>query len=166
MAHTKEIEYKFLIDDLNIITSLTVDRTEEILQGYLTRSTDGAAIRVRASKWDNGHEEAFITVKSPSKGMSRDEFEYEIPVAHAEAMMALCEGRFIMKTRYFIKHGEHTVELDVFGGELTGLVMAEIEVKSEDEKIEFPEYFGRNVTLDPAFTNIHLSEHGLPAGCF
>lgn len=166
MAYTKEIEYKFLIDDLHAVTNLAVVHTEEILQGYLTCAGDGAAIRVRSSKWEDGKVEAFITVKGPADGMSRDEFEYEIPFADAEKMMALCDGRFIHKTRYFYEFKGHTIELDVFGGELTGLVMAEIEVKSEDEVVEFPEWFGRNVTNDIRFTNISLSEHGLPADAF
>jgi adenylate cyclase len=162
----KEIEYKFLINDLCDIDLLKVERYEEIIQGYLTRSGTGAAIRVRCSIWNDGREEAFVTIKSPAKGMTRDEYEYEIPVKDAFAMMQLCAGRQIVKTRYFIKHGEHTIELDFFGGKLSGLIMAEIEVESEDEKVEFPSWFGRNVTTDIEYTNIHLAEHGLPSGAY
>ena len=162
MANTNEIEYKFLIADLNAIASLTPLSTEYILQGYLTKPGDSAAIRVRASEWATGEKEAFITVKSPTPGLSRKEWEYPIPLEDAQEMMALAEGRFITKTRYRFPHTNgHIIELDVFDGELAGLVVAEIEVKSEDEKIDVPEWFGADVTHDTRYTNISLALNGL-----
>jgi CYTH domain-containing protein len=162
----KEIEYKFLVKDVAAATALTPLRTESIVQGYFTKPGESSAIRVRASQWENGHQEAFITVKSQAKGLTRDEWEYEIPVDEAMEMMALCENRFINKTRYFFQHGDHVIELDIFDGELSGLVVAEIEVKSEDEKIVIPEWFGRDVTHDNRYTNISLALHGMPEAGF
>lgn len=161
MAATNEIEYKFLIADLSAVSQLTPIRTEEIIQGYLTKPGDTAAIRVRASKWQDGKEEAYITVKGPAIGMTRKEFEYEIPLADAREMMQMPGVNFIDKTRYFFDHGAHTIELDVFNGALAGLVVAEIEVASEDEKVEFPDWFGENVTHDIRYTNVYLALHGL-----
>lgn len=162
MANTNEIEYKFLIADLNAAIALPPLSTEHIIQGYLTKPGDSAAIRVRASEWQDGKKEAFITVKSPAKGLSRKEYEYEIPLEDAQEMMVLAEGRFITKTRYRLEHTNgHVIELDIFDGELQGLVVAEIEVKSEDEKIDIPAWFGKDVTHDTRYTNISLALNGL-----
>lgn len=156
-----EIEYKFLIEDLHVAGTQVVLSTEDILQGYLT-SDPKLMVRVRLSKYhDERGEEAWITVKGPTIGLTRQEYEYQIPMADALEMMMLCGDRIIEKTRYCIKHGDHVIELDMFGGELQGLVMAEVEVKSEDEKFEVPSWFGRDVSHDPAYTNASLSMYKL-----
>lgn len=170
----KEIEYKFLVKDVLAFSKLTPTSSEDILQGYLVPPTNTAAIRVRISKFPPNvddpvgtvYGEAFITVKGPAKGLTRDEWEVPIPVEDAEEMMKLCNGNIIQKTRYFFPLGEHTIEVDVFDGDLAGLVMAEIEVKSEDEKVEFPDWFGKDVSTDHRFTNIAMAYNGLPPDSF
>lgn len=180
----KEIEYKFLIDDVAALTELKPFKSEDIVQGYLVGPDNTAAIRVRISEWMTvidgvqviDHTEAFITVKGPAVGLSRDEFEYAIPVEDAKVMMQMCNGAHIVKTRYFLElegqddegytGNKHIVELDVFGGNLSGLIMAEIEVESEDEAVEFPKWFGRNVSTDKRYTNVSLAYHGMPPGTF
>jgi len=162
MANTTEIEYKFLIADIGVISTLTPLSREYIMQGYLTKPGDGSAIRVRASEWEDGRQEAFFTVKSPTPGLARKEWEYPIPLQDAQEMMALAEGRIIVKTRYRFAHTNgHIIELDMFDGVHSGLVVAEIEVGSVDEKIDIPDWFGADVTHDGRYTNISLALNGL-----
>jgi adenylate cyclase len=152
-----EIEYKFLIEDLHMAGSMHAKTSEVIRQGYLTTEAS-VMVRVRLSHFsDERGEQAWITVKGPTVGMTRQEYEYQIPWQDGIDMMKLCGNRTIEKTRYCISHGDHTIELDIFEGELQGLVMAEIEVKNENEKVVFPEWFGRDVSCDPAYTNASLS---------
>jgi adenylate cyclase len=163
----KEIEYKFLISDMKALAALKPLKHENIMQGYLAPPDNHTAIRVRISEWPAPagfeilgpkKEEAFVTVKGPSKGLTRDEFEYPIPVADAKEMMQLCEGRFIDKVRYFFElpglYGrKHIIEVDVFAGKLAGLIVAEIEVASEDEVVQFPSWFGKDVSTDHRYAN-------------
>jgi adenylate cyclase len=145
----KEIERKFLVksrDFLNQVSGVP------ITQGYIS-SASSHSVRVRRYG-DRG----FITIKGPTKGATRDEFEYEIPRADAEEMLAnLCEHTPIEKTRYRIPVGKHTFEVDRFGGTNEGLIVAEVELASEDEAIELPDWIGREVTDDPRYYNSNLS---------
>jgi len=121
-------------------------------QGYLC-SGNGKTVRIRVMG-----AKAFLTIKGPTNGIARSEFEYEVPVADAEAMLTMC-GQLVEKTRYFIRHAGMLWELDVFSGANQGLVMAEIELDAEDQSIELPDWAGEEVSGDPRYHNAYLAEH-------
>lgn len=144
-----EIERKFLVinDDYKRMASAS----HRIVQGYL--STDPqATVRVRVL--DNL---AFVTIKSKTVGCSRGEWEYPVPVADAEEMLALCRSK-IEKTRWIVPFGGRTWEVDEFGGRLHGLILAEIELPSEDAPYDLPSFAGRDVTGDPQYYNSNLAQ--------
>lgn len=154
----KEIEYKFIVTDVDAVAEMAPPTRYEIIkQGYFDGGGDGATIRVRTSTLSDGGKESFFTVKGPAKGMTRDEWEYPIPNEDAEEMMKLCANRLIEKTRYFFDFKGHVVELDIFEGRHQGLMIAEIEVADENEEVEFPTWFDRDVTHDRRYTNAYLS---------
>lgn len=126
--------------------------SSRIKQGYIC-SGHGRTVRVRMRD-----EKGFLTIKGPSdsKGISRYEFEKEISLEEAEELMKLCEPGMIDKTRYLVKCGNHTFEVDEFYGENEGLVIAEVELKSEDEPYEKPDFIGKEVTGDHRYYNSHL----------
>jgi adenylate cyclase len=149
-----EIERKFLVSD---------DRwqgggpaSQAFRQFYLAR-TDGFSARVRVV--DGAR--ALLTLKT-GRGRSRGEFEYEIPLEDAADLEAARTGEVIAKRRHRIAHGMHVIEVDVFEGALSPLVLAEIELEAEDDAFELPAWFGREVTDDPAFSNASLAATGLP----
>jgi adenylate cyclase len=112
-----------------------------------------------------GKSVAHLTIKSKSRdnGVWRQEFEYVIPVADAFELINICQGGVVEKTRYLCAGGDgHTWEVDVFEGSHAGLVMAEIEMASIDEKIVIPAWMGSEVTDDPAYNNLSLATYGLP----
>jgi adenylate cyclase len=120
-------------------------------QGYLT-SDPMRTVRVRIEG-----ERAVITIKSKSIGATRGEWEYEIPVPDAvELLERLCEQPLVEKVRHRIVYGGHTWEVDEFLGENAGLVVAEIELGSEDEAFEKPDWIGQEVTGDPRYYNSSL----------
>lgn len=141
-----EIERKFLVDmsklDLKDIPST------KIIQGYLSISP---AVRVITAG-----EKAYITIKGEQKGISVPEFEYEIPMWDALKLIIMCKHT-ISKNRYYIQTGKHTWEVDVFNELNAGLVIAEIELDSEDEEIDKPEWIGEEVTMDFKYKNTSLS---------
>ena len=149
-----EIERKFLV--CGDFKSLAVSSTR-ISQGYIA-SGNGRTVRVRI-RGDKG----YLTIKGPSgrAGLSRFEWEREIPVGEAEALMTICEPGIIEKTRWLVPaaDGRHTWEVDEFWGENEGLVMAEIELGSEDEAYEKPDFLGEEVTGDKRYYNRHLMLH-------
>jgi adenylate cyclase len=145
-----EIERKFLVKNESWKTA--ADDGRICKQGYLC-SGKGRTVRVRAI---GGR--AFLTIKGPTRGISRSEFEYAIPVEEAEAMLQLC-GDLIEKTRYLILHAGMQWELDVFSGSNAGLVMAEVELDSEDRAIELPDWAGEEVSGDVRYYNSNLSQH-------
>ena len=106
-------------------------------------------------------DKAYLTIKGPSTngGMSRYEFETEIPLDDAHELMKLCMPGRINKNRWLIKSGNHTIEVDEFFDENEGLVMAEIELGSEDEAYEKPDFLGEEVTGDKRYYNRHLMLH-------
>jgi len=144
----KEIERKFLID----LEKLgTLDNGTFIKQAYIA-TADKTAVRLRLKG-----EAAYLTLKGANKGISRSEFEYPIPLEDAKAIMAeLCTGPAIEKTRYLIEHVGHTWEVDVFYGDNDGLVVAEIELSSEDEAFEKPDWVVEEVSGDPKYYNSSL----------
>lgn len=103
-------------------------------------------------------ERATLTIKGASNasGTSRYEWEKELPLSEAEELMKLCEPGVIDKTRYLVRSGRHTFEVDEFYGENEGLVVAEVELASEDEAFEKPDFIGREVTGDVRYYNSQL----------
>ena len=148
-----EIERKFLVrGDGYRERTYSFSR---IQQGYIC-SGHGRTVRVRIR--DN---RAYLTIKGPSNaaGLSRYEFEKEITLDEGEHLMALCEPGRIDKTRYLVKSGRHTFEVDEFYGDNEGLVIAEVELQSEDEPYEKPDFIGDEVTGDRRYYNAHLTKH-------
>jgi adenylate cyclase len=143
-----EIERKFLLkgDGWRGLGQPTLMR-----QGYLV-ADPVRTVRVRIEG-----ERAVITIKSKTTGASRGEWEYEIPVPDAaELLERLCEQPLVEKVRHRIEHAGHTWEVDEFRGENAGLVVAEIELGSEDEAFERPDWIGQEVTDDPRYYNSSL----------
>ena len=148
-----EIERKFLVlDDSYKHEAFSSYR---IQQGYICR-TRGKTVRVRIRD-----EQGFITIKGPSLdgGLSRYEFEQEIPLADAEQLMKLCEVGVIDKTRWLVKSGSHTFEVDEFHGENQGLVVAEVELAHQTESFKKPYFIGKEVTGDRRYYNAQLCQH-------
>ena len=147
----QEIERKFLVGDDS--WRAAADAGTRYRQGYL--STDPQRIvRVRV-----GGEKAFVTIKGIARGIARDEYEYPIPVADAEAMLdALALRPLIEKVRHHVRHAGHLWEVDVFAGDNAGLVVAEVELPSEDTPVELPPWVGAEVSHDPRYSNAALVE--------
>lgn len=150
--HT-EIERKFLVTNNDFIKEAYV--SQRIVQGYIC-STPGRTVRVRIRG-----ERGFLTIKGPSdeKGLSRYEFEQEIPLEDAKQLMKLCEPGIIDKVRYWVKAGKHVFEVDVFHGENKGLIVAEVELNSEDEVFERPHWLGEEVSGNRRYYNSMLTRH-------
>ena len=145
-----EIERKFLVKGDGY--KQQAYSHSHIQQGYIC-SSHGRTVRVRIRD-----ERGYLTIKGPSEngGLSRYEFEKEISLDEAEHLMQLCEPGIIDKTRWLVKSGQHTFEVDEFFGENEGLVMAEVELGSEDESYEKPDFIGQEVTGDRRYYNSHL----------
>ena len=147
-----EIERKFLVNSNDFKTqAFTQNR---IAQGYLS-SVPGRTVRVRI-KGNKG----FLTIKGVSNesGLSRFEWEKEISVGDATELLKLCEEGIIDKTRFEVKMEDHVFEIDEFYGENEGLIMAEVELKSETESFEKPSWLGKEVTNDKRYYNSYLSK--------
>jgi adenylate cyclase len=150
-----EVERKFLVSDP---PDLRETESDEIEQGYLAIGADG---EVRLRRKSEGH---LLTAKRGS-GLSREEAEVELDGEAFERLWPLTQGRRLHKRRYVIPHGERAVELDVYEGDLEGLVVAEIEFGSEDEARGFepPEWVGEEVTGDQRYLNETLATEGPPS---
>lgn len=148
----KEIERKFLVKGNFKDQS---SKQTRIVQGYLS-SVPERTVRVRI-KGDRG----YLTIKGigNTSGASRFEWEKEIPVNEADDLLKICEPGVIDKTRYLVKVGNHTFEVDEFHGENEGLVLAELELKSEDESFPKPDWLGDEVTGDTKYYNSMLMKH-------
>ena len=148
-----EIERKFLVLDTSF--KHEAFSSSHIRQGYIC-SGHGRTVRIRIRDT-----RAYITIKGPSLngGLSRYEFEQEIPFADAEDLMLLCEPGIIDKTRWLVTSGRHTFEVDEFHGDNDGLVIAEVELGSEDEAFQKPAFIGQEVTGDRRYYNSHLRMH-------
>ncbi|MGX9117842.1 CYTH domain-containing protein [Mesorhizobium sp. BHbsci] len=151
----KEIERKFLVSG-NEWRDL-VEADIRIRQFYLAATPD-RSVRVRVS---NGAS-AKLTLKFGSKVRERDEFEYPIPLAEAEEMQAFAIGHVIEKTRHHVRHRGHLYEVDVFGGMLAGLVVAELETPEDVPDEMLPDWLGREVTGEQRFYNASLALGGIP----
>ncbi len=123
---------------------------EYYCQAYLNLDK-ARTIRIRITD-----SKAFLTIKGPPTGISRAEFEYEIPQSDAREMLPLCQGSMIEKRRFKILAGKHVWEIDEFLGDNSGLVVAEIELGSEDEAFDKPSWLGKEVSSDPRYSNSRL----------
>ena len=148
----QEIERKFLVKGEYKSQAYAHSR---IAQGYIC-SARGRTVRVRIR---DGR--GYLTIKgaSDAAGMSRYEWEKEIPLPEAEELMKLCEPGVIDKTRYLVRSGKHVFEVDEFYGENEGLTMAEVELVSEDEPFVKPDFIGQEVTGDVRYYNSQLMKH-------
>ena len=147
-----EIERKFLVKDDSWRQS--VSKEAFYRQGYLANS-GSASVRVRVADG-----KANLNIKSMTLGVSRHEYEYSIPIEDGEHMLdELCVGPKIEKTRYFVEHEGHTWEVDVFIGDNEGLVVAEIELNSEDEAFAKPAWAGEEVSHEERYYNVCLVKH-------
>lgn len=148
-----EIERKFLVRDA-AFKRLSV-KTYRIRQGYIAHD-GGNTVRVRIRDG-----QGFLTIKGPSRdGVSRYEWEREIPLSDAEELFLLCRGGAIDKTRHLVPAGTGKYfEVDEFYGDNEGLVMAEIELDSPDQPFERPAWLGEEVTGDPRYYNSYLLHH-------
>lgn len=148
----QEIERKFLVK--GEFKSLAYSQSH-IVQGYIS-SAHGRTVRIRIRD-----EKGYLTIKGASNasGMSRYEWEKEIPFNEAQELMKLCEPGIIDKTRYLVKSGKHTFEVDEFYGENEGLILAEVELNSEDELYEKPSFIDEEVTGDIRYYNSNLMKH-------
>ena len=147
-----EIERKFLLR--NDSWRSHADAGTHYRQGYLVGS-ELASVRVRIEG-----EQANINIKSATLGIRRQEYEYPIPLAEAQELLdTLCEQPQIEKIRYRVTHGRHLWEIDEFAGANAGLIVAEVELASEDEVLEMPEWVGEEVSDDPRYYNVCLVRH-------
>lgn len=147
-----EIEHKYLVrKDLWYAVHKTVG--VNIRQGYLLTDPE-KTIRIRITGT-----QAFLTIKGPSENATRAEYEYPIPITEAEELLQLCSNPVIEKTRYRIEYEGKTWEVDEFFGENEGLIIAEIELTSAEEKYTKPAWVGDEVTSDPRYYNAYIAQH-------
>lgn len=145
-----EIERKFLVRKGDAWKRAAFS-SSRIKQGYIP--AEGATVRVRVRD-----DKAYLTIKARSVngGMTRYEFEKEITLDEAENLLKLCRGGMIDKRRWLVRSGTHTFEVDEFFGDNEGLVMAEVELGSEGEAFDKPDFIGPEVTGDKRFYNSHM----------
>lgn len=146
-----EIERKFIVTSDSY--KALAFRSDRIAQGYICREGGNSArVRVRGNK-------GYITIKGPSLdgGLSRFEWEKEIPVDEALELLKLCHDGIIDKIRYLVKCGAHTFEVDEFFGDNEGLTVAEIELGDANEEFEKPDFIGEEVTGDKRYYNSRLT---------
>lgn len=148
----QEIERKFLVtgDYKKEVVS-----SRKIIQGYISSSPE-RTVRVRME--DSG---GYLTIKgkSSSGGLTRFEWEREISREDAENLLKLCEGGLVEKTRHIVEHENHRFEVDEFSGDNEGLVIAELELESEEESFKKPLWIGEEVSFDKRYFNLYLSRH-------
>lgn len=145
----KEIERKFLVSDDSY--KLMASESHRIAQGYISRRKEGT-VRVRILD-----DAAFLTVKGENHGISRNEWEYPIPVEDAREMFRdVCEDPILEKTRWIVPYEGLIWEVDEFRGALAPLVVAEVELPSADTPVPLPPFVGREVSGDPAYYNSNL----------
>jgi len=147
-----EIEHKFLL--ANNLWRVGVTRSTHYKQGYLS-SNSNVSTRIRIS-----NTQAWINIKKATIGNQRDEYEYPIPLLDAEEMLkTLCQQPLIDKTRHLVPYQQHLWEIDEFHGVNAGLIVAEIELTSNDEVFAKPDWLGAEVTLEHKYYNNQLAKH-------
>lgn len=144
-----EIEHKFLVADEGWRQAAT--QQTRFSQGYLSRDP-ARTVRVRIAG-----DEAFLTIKGQTRGASRAEFEYAIPVADAQQLLAMSDGPVVEKIRHLCPHEGMTWEVDEFLGANAGLVVAEIELAAEGQAFARPAWLGEEVTGDARYVNANLA---------
>lgn len=149
-----EIERKFLVE--NGGWRAAVEESRHIVQAYIALDGD-VSLRVRITN----REKARLTVKVGQGSMTRDEFEYSIPLDDARKMVAT-SSRLVRKTRHIVSFEGFVWEVDVYEGALAGLVIAEVEMQSEADDPALPSWLGREVTGDGVWSNATLAVKGLP----
>ena len=151
-----EIERKFLVAELP--ENFKNLPSEKIAQGYLIEGADKSLLRIRKKG-----EKYYQTIKS-SGGLSRQEIEIEISKGQFDTLWPLSEGKRIEKTRYYLYYNQHTIEIDIFNGKLSGLKVAEVEFEDEETAKSFsvPAWFGEDVTADNRYKNNNLAKNGIP----
>lgn len=144
-----EIERKFLVAEPAWLQLF--HEKHDIVQGYLQtyNGTKGTRVRVMGSR-------GFLTLKGKQVGITRPELETEIPLELAQSLL-YSAGSIVEKTRHFVKHGVHLWEVDVFHGPNTGLVLAEVELQDESEKVELPNWVGTEVSTLKQYSNRSLA---------
>ena len=145
-----EIERKFLVDAEKWSP---LSAGEKLIQGYLSVDKE-RVVRVRVKE-----EKAFLTIKGQQQGISRTEIEYEIPLEDARILLEMCLDHPIEKTRYKQEIAGKIWEIDVFEGQNKGLLLAEVELNSENEEVEIPEWAGTEVSTDERYFNAWLSKN-------
>ena len=153
-----EIERKFLVDN-PAQAILSARHSFQIFQGYISNDP------VRTVRLRIGQGKGFLTIKGASSadGTTRLEWEQEIPLLEAKALMPICLPGVIQKTRHHVVEQQQLFEVDVFEGTHTGLVIAEIELKNAKDKIQLPAWIGKEVTGDKRYYNSYLAFHGIPS---
>jgi adenylate cyclase len=151
----KEVERKFLVSSPAWLE--LAEAHIRILQFYLAAGP-GRTVRIRISDGTS----AKLTLKFGSKARERDEFEYPIPLPEAVEMLDFAIGRVIEKTRHHVRHRGYLYEVDVFGGPLAGLVVAELETPEDVPDEMLPDWLGREVTGEQKFYNASLALGGIP----
>ena len=145
-----EIERKFLLKNNN--WKKAVRNQFAIKQGYLNDDPNRTVrVRIKGSK-------GILTIKGKTVNATRAEYEYEIPLSDAQELINLCEKPIIDKTRYIVDYQNKTWEIDIFYGENDGLILAEIELDSEQEEFDLPEWAGQEVTTDSRYYNSNLAK--------
>ena len=147
----QETERKFLVRSCEY--RKLAESFTDIRQGYISRVPERTVrIRIRDSR-------GYITIKGKSSadGASRYEWEHEIPLNEAEELLSLCENGIIEKRRYIVPYGKHLIEIDEFHGRLEGRTLAEIELQSENEEIQIPDWLGEEVTGNPEYYNSNMN---------
>lgn len=152
-----EIERKFLVTSLDFMAQSKAKFA--IAQGYLNSQPE-RTVRVRIQG-----ESGFLTIKGKGNetGTTRLEWETELTLAQAKALLALCEPGSIQKTRYIVPFAHQTFEVDVFAGENAGLIVAEIELNHENQVVHKPNWLGKEVTQEKKYYNASLSKHPFTA---
>ncbi|HQC73034.1 MAG TPA: CYTH domain-containing protein [Candidatus Competibacteraceae bacterium] len=147
-----EIEHKFLLRDERWRDQ--VEHSLRMRQGYLV-SDATRSVRVRVAG-----DQGYLNIKSGTLGIARREYEYRIPLAEAEELLnTLCEKPLLEKTRHFIHYGDHLWEVDEFGGDNAGLIVAEVELGTVDEAFARPDWIGEEVSHDLRYYNSQLVRH-------
>ena len=144
----QEIERKFLVDEA--LWREVQPSGTEYRQGYIV-NTKAKIVRVRIAG-----DQGYLTIKGATQGATRAEFEYEIPLDDARRLLTLCEGPLIEKTRYKLEVDGLLWEVDEFSGDNEGLIMAELELDSEDQPFQKPAWAGQEVTDDARYYNANL----------
>ncbi len=147
-----EIEHKYLVDN-NLWSKITPESSSVIAQAYLCIEPK-STIRIRIKD-----DKAYITIKSKSVGDTRDEFEYEIPLTDAQHMMKTMCSAAIEKVRHYVTFDGKLWEVDEFRGDNSGLIIAEIELNSADEKYSIPAWAIKNVSDDRNYANSNLTKN-------